>query len=84
MGREDYTKAGRSLYKILQIDKSNPKALYYMSIVKQNTGRAEAERKRMAKAFSHRQMQDDDVIMPPTYKENTGLSTVLHLSLIHI
>ena len=79
MGREDYTKAGRSLYKILQIDKSNPKALYYMSIVKQNTGRAEAEKKRMAKAFSHRQMQDDDVIMPPTYKENTGLSTVLHI-----
>ncbi|MBS6954208.1 MAG: tetratricopeptide repeat protein [Enterocloster asparagiformis] len=79
MGREDYTKAGRSLYKILQIDKSNPKALYYMSIVKQNTGRAEAERKRMTKAFSHRQMQDDDVIMPPTYKENTGLSMVLHI-----
>ena len=41
MGREDYNKAGRSLYKILQIDKSNQKALYYMSIVKQNTGRAE-------------------------------------------
>ena len=37
MGREDYNKAGRSLYKILQIDKSNQKALYYMSIVKQNT-----------------------------------------------
>ena len=36
MGREDYNKAGRSLYKILQIDKSNQKALYYMSIVKQN------------------------------------------------
>ena len=36
MSREDYNKAGRSLYKILQIDKSNQKALYYMSIVKQN------------------------------------------------
>lgn len=79
MGREDYNKAGRSLYKILQIDKSNPKALYYMSIVKQNTGRADAEKKRMTKAFSHRQMQDDDIILPPTYKENTGLSTVLHI-----
>ena len=79
MGREDYNKAGRSLYKILQIDKSNPKALYYMSIVKQNTGRAEAEKKRMNKAFSHRQMQDDDIILPPTYKENTGLATVLHI-----
>lgn len=43
MRREDYNKAGRSLFKILQIDKSNPKALYYMSLVKQNTGRADAE-----------------------------------------
>ena len=36
MAREDFNKAGRCLYKILQIDKSNQKALYYMSIVKQN------------------------------------------------
>ncbi len=79
MRREDYNKAGRSLYKILQIDKCNPKALYYMSIVKQNTGRADKERRRMTKAFSHRQLQDDDVIIPNTYKENTGLSTVIHI-----
>ena len=79
MRREDYNKAGRSLYKILQIDKSNPKALYYMSLVKQNTGRADAEKRKMIKAFSHRQMQDDDVIIPNTYKENTGLSTVFHI-----
>ena len=69
MRREDYNKAGRSLFKILQIDKSNPKALYYMSLVKQNTGRADAEKRKMIKAFSHRQMQDDDVIIPiPTRK----------------
>lgn len=79
IGREDYNKAGRSLYKILQIDKSNPKALYYMSIVKQNTGRADVEKRKMVKAFSHRQMQDDDVIIPNTYKENTGISTVFHI-----
>ena len=81
MRREDYTKAGRSLYKILQIDKSNPKALYYMSIVKQNTGRAEVEKRKMTKAFSHRQMQDDDVIIPTTYKETTGLSVVLYITM---
>lgn len=79
MGREDYNKAGRSLYKILQIDKSNQKALYYMSIVKQNTGRADAEKRKMVKAFSHRKMEDDDVIIPNTYKESTGLSTILHI-----
>lgn len=79
IGRADYNKAGRSLYKILQIDKSNPKALYYMSIVKHNTGRADAEKRKMVKAFSHRQMQDDDVIIPNTYRESTGLSTVFHI-----
>lgn len=79
MRREDYNKAGRSLYKILQIDKSNSKALYYMSIVKQNTGRAEAEKRRMVKAFSHRQMEDDDVIIPNTYKESTVFHIILGL-----
>lgn len=79
MRREDYNKAGRSLYKILQIDTCNPKALYYMSIVKKNTGRADVEKRRMVKAFSHKKMEDDDVIIPATYKENTGISTVLHI-----
>ena len=78
MGREDYNKAGRSLYKILQIDKSNQKALYYMSIVKQNTGRADAEKRKMVKAFSHRKMEDDDVIIPNTYKESTGFHHTAH------
>ena len=81
MRREDYNKAGRSLFKILQIDKSNPKALYYMSLVKQNTGRADAEKRKMIKAFSHRQMQDDDVILPPTYKENTGWQSIINIGI---
>ena len=71
MAREDFNKAGRCLYKILQIDKSNQKALYYMSIVKQNTGRADAEKRKMVKAFSHRKMEDDDVIIPNTYNPNS-------------
>ena len=79
MSHSDYTKAGKSLYKVLQIDKNNPKALWYMSIVKANTGRAEVEHRKLTKAFSHRQMQDDDVIMPPTYKENTGWQTIINM-----
>ena len=30
-------------------------------------------------AFSHRQMQDDDIIIPPTYKENTGWQTIINI-----
>lgn len=79
IGQENYTKAGKSLYKILQIDKNNPKASWYMSIVKQNTGRAEVERKKLKNAFSHHQMQDDDIILPPSYKESTGWQSILNI-----
>ena len=72
MQHEDFAKAGRSLYKVLQIDKNNKKASRYMEYVKSRTGKADVERRKMKNAFSHRQMQDDDVILPPTYKENTG------------
>lgn len=79
IGQENYARAGQSLYKVLQIDKSNPKALWYMSIVKSHTGRADVEKRKLKNAFSHHQMQDDDIILPPTYKENTGWQMVLHI-----
>ena len=50
-----------------------------MSIVKARTGKAEFERRKIKNAFSHRQMQDDDVIIPPSYKENTGWQSVLNI-----
>ncbi|MEY8336893.1 tetratricopeptide repeat protein [Lachnospiraceae bacterium 62-35] len=79
MAHEDYTKAGKSLYRVLQIDKNNPKGQWYMSIVKANTGRAEVEKRKLTNAFSHKQMQDDDVIIPPAYKENTGGQMVINI-----
>ena len=37
MQHEDFAKAGRSLYKVLQIDKNNKKASRYMEYVKSRT-----------------------------------------------
>ena len=67
MEHGDYTKAGKSLFKVLQIDKTNQKAQRYMEYVKN--------------AFSHREMQDDDVILPPTYKENTGWQSIINIAI---
>lgn len=75
----DYTKAGKCLYKVLKTDKNNPKATWYMSIVKERTGKADIEKKKLKNAFSHKQMQDDDVIIPPSYRENTGWQSVLNI-----
>ena len=81
MQHEDFAKAGRSLYKVLQIDKNNEKASRYMEYVKSRTGKADVERRKMKNAFSHRQMQDDDVILPPTYKENTGWQSIINIGI---
>lgn len=72
MEHGDYVKAGKSLVKVLQIDNNNEKATRYMEYVKEHTGKAEVEKRKLKNAFSHREMQDDDVILPPTYNENTG------------
>ena len=81
MQHEDYTKAGKSLYTVLQIDKNNEKAERYMEYVKAHTGKADVERRKMKNAFSHREMEDDDVILPPTYKENTGWQSIINIAI---
>lgn len=81
MEHEDFTKAGKSLYKVLQIDRNNQKAVRYMEYVKSRTGKADVEKRKMKNAFSHREMQDDDVILPPTYKENTGWQSIINIAI---
>lgn len=76
---EDYIKAGSCLYQVLKVDRYNPTAQRYMAVAKRNTGRAEVEKRKLKNAFSHRQMQDDDIIIPPSYKENTGWQSVLNI-----
>ena len=76
---EDYIKAGRCLYQALKVDRYNPTAQRYMAIAKHNTGRAEIEKRKLKNAFSHRQMQDDDIIIPPSYKENKGWQSILNI-----
>lgn len=81
MNREEWVKAGRSLYKILKIDRNNPRALVLMDEVKQRTGRAEIEQSRLKNVFSHRKMSDDDVMIPQEVKQMTAWQVVLCLVL---
>ena len=66
MENEEYVKAGRALMQVLRVDRNNPTALVLMDEVKKKTGRAEIEKNKLKNAFSHRKMEDDDVIMPVT------------------
>ncbi|OON85518.1 hypothetical protein BXO88_12040 [Oribacterium sp. C9] len=79
MKRENWVKAGRSLYKVLKIDRNNPKALVLMDEVKQNTGRKEVEQSKLKNAFSHRKMTDDDVLIPQEVKEVSPWMVVVYI-----
>ena len=79
MKREHWVKAGRSLYKVLKIDRNNPKALVLMDEVKQRTGRKEVEQSKLRNAFSHRKMTDDDVIVPQEVKEVSPWMVVVYI-----
>lgn len=78
---EDYTKAGKALMKVLQVDRGNKKAQRYLDYVKSRTGRADIEKRKLHNAFSHREMEDNDVILPPTYKENTGWQSIINIAI---
>ena len=73
MHKQDYRKAGRALLEVLRVDRNNPMAVLLMDDVKKITGRNEVEQNKLNKAFSHRQMEDDDVIVPGG---QTGVSPV--------
>ena len=81
MDQEQYIKAGRALMHVLKTDRNNPTALILMDEVKKKTGRDEVEKSKLKNAFSHRKMEDDDVIMPGTQKNTVPLSTSLLLLL---
>lgn len=75
IAREDYQKAGKAVYKVLQIDRNHPRALWYKSLVKTSgvtiKGEQEPEKRKLKNVLSHRQLEDDDIIIPPSYRENT-------------
>lgn len=79
MKRENWVKAGRSLYKVLKIDRNNPKALVLMDEVKEKTGRKEVEQSRLKNVFSHRRMTDDDVLVPQEVKEISPWMVVVYI-----
>ncbi len=83
IARGDYQKAGKAVNKVLQIDCSHPKALYYKSLIKSSgvnmKPEKEPEKRKLKNVLSHRQMEDDDVIIPPSYRENTKDQAVMNI-----
>ena len=80
--KESYTKARKTLAAVLRIDRYNTLALQYLNEVKLKLMKPEQGKNKDNKnknIFSHNQMQDDEVIIPSTYKEYTGWQTVVNI-----
>lgn len=72
----EYEKAKKAIYQILRIDKNNTLALEYMNEVKGGLKR-ERRSTRTEKKQRSGEMEYDDVIVPSTYRENTGWQSIL-------
>ncbi len=79
MKNERWVKAGKSLFKVLRIDRNNPRALVLMDVVKRKTGRKEVEQNRLKNVFSHRRMADDDVLVPQEVKQISPWAVVMYI-----
>lgn len=86
MEAEEWERAEQYLNQVLEIDASNPDGLRYLKITRDHTRRAVTRRERREKeleknSYSHRQMTDDEVIIPPTYQESTGWQTIMNIGI---
>ena len=86
MEKEEWERAEQYLKQVLRTDVGNPDALRYLKTVEEHTrGRgsekAREERRREKNSYSHRQMTDDEVIIPPTYRESTGWQTIMNIGI---
>ncbi len=79
MQNSENVKAGRALMEVIKVDRNNPQALVLMDEVKKRTGRADIEKSRLENAFSHRQMEDDDVILPKAKRQASAEQILLYV-----
>ncbi len=77
----DYIKAGRALLEVLHIDHNNPQASVLMEEVKRSTGKADIEQAKLKNAFSHREIEDGDVIIPKQSNQVAPDRIVLHIAI---
>ena len=77
----DYIKAGRALLEVLHIDHNNPQASVLMEEVKRSTGKADIEKAKLKNAFSHREIEDGDVIIPKQSNQVGADRIVLHVAI---
>ena len=72
----EHIKAGKALMAVLDIDRNHPQATILMDEVKRATGKAEVERAKLKNAYSHRELEEGDVIIPKT-RAGTNLDKVV-------
>lgn len=81
MQNGEYLKAGHSLLKVLEIDHNNPQASVLMEEVKRSTGRADIEQAKLKNAFSRREIEDGDVIIPEQSNTIAPDRVALHVAI---
>ena len=76
----EHIKAGKALMTVLDIDRNHPQATILMDEVKRATGKAEVERAKLKNAYSHRELEEGDVIIPKTRAGTSPDKVVIYIT----
>lgn len=84
---EEYERAGRELRRALDIDRTDSVSLYYQAELEELAGKAVSRGQKPEREKKENESKDiisytsgnETIIMPSTYKENTGMNTVLNI-----
>ena len=76
----EHIKAGKALMAVLDIDRNHPQATILMDEVKRATGKAEVERAKLKNAYSHRELEEGDVIIPKTRAGTSPDKVVIYIT----
>jgi len=85
MSREEYGKAGKYLSNVLKTDSGNQQAIWYMSIVRKHPAvglkKGKDRSSPQTDKNAGRTPEKEDVIIPSSYRENTGWQTMLNIGM---
>lgn len=79
MRKDEHQRALKYLNRVLQTDRGNEKALWYLSVAKAAANAENARRKNGRSEKKPEPVPSDDVIIPSGYHENTGWQTVMNI-----
>ena len=79
--QRDYKKALPHVRRVLSQDRNNDMAMRFLASIGDGLRKKKKPDEQSPVYDEYRRMSVDDIVMPPTYKENTSMQTILYIAI---